>query len=349
MLNVQEYYNQNARTIFNYVEDLNDLSNLENLSDCIEGRERQSYKLVSFLEKKFDLIINRGSFQFKDDVFDNTAQILETSGLVYRDVLISSEIEKFDCGLLIAFSENGDQIFIFECQNNGYMIHDLSLNIPPSKLQNNSQLKNLNPQMIRISEKLPDKLNSPVDILRFTYGQAKSDLVWTLPIFSSSVFLGFLLSIGKNVGAQRWIFIFGFIGLLLSLAIKFVPHLFRITIITMLLATCLALLTPTFNTIITNQALPDRDLSLLLQICGILLFSAIARVGLIWSSNKSILLAQQGGAVRLQFAAMKKLLSLRFEFFDQFSFGDLQVRFISIDELRQQVKFLLILGLLKLS
>ena len=347
MLKVQEYYNQNASTIFNYVEDLNDLSNLENLSDCIEGRERQSYKLVSFLEKKFDLIINRGSFQFKDDVFDNTAQILETSGLVYRDVLISSEIEKFDCGLLIAFSENGDQIVIFEYQNNGYMIHDLSLNIPPSRLQTNSQLKNLNPQMIRISEKLPDKLDSPVDILRFTYGQAKSDLVWTLPIFSSSVFLGFLLSIGKNVGAQRWIFIFGFIGLLLSLAIKFVPHLFRITIITMLLATCLALLTPTFNTIITNQALPDRDLSLLLQICGILLFSAIARVGLIWSSNKSILLAQQGGAVRLQFAAMKKLLSLRFEFFDQFSFGDLQVRFISIDELRQQVKFLFDSGLVK--
>ena len=102
-----------------------------------------------------------------------------------------------------------------------------------------------------------------------------------------------------------------------------------------------------FNTIITNQALPDRDLSLLLQICGILLFSAIARVGLIWSSNKSILLAQQGGAVRLQFAAMKKLLSLRFEFFDQFSFGDLQVRFISIDELRQQVKFLFDSGLVK--
>ena len=128
----REESNQNARTIFNYVEDLNDLSNVENLSDCIEGRERQSYKLVSFLEKKFDLIINRGSFQFKDDVFDNTAQILETSGLVYRDVLISSEIEKFDCGLLIAFSENGDQIVIFEYQNNGYMIHDLSLNIPPS-------------------------------------------------------------------------------------------------------------------------------------------------------------------------------------------------------------------------
>ena len=65
MLKVQEHYNQNVSTIFNYVEDLNDLSNLENLSDCIEGRERQSYKLVSFLEKKFDAIINRGPFNSK--------------------------------------------------------------------------------------------------------------------------------------------------------------------------------------------------------------------------------------------------------------------------------------------
>ena len=46
----------------------------------------------------------------------------------------------------------------------------------------------------------------------------------------------------------------------------------------MSVATGLAMLTPTFNTITTNNALPDQDLGLLLQISLVMVAAGVTRV-----------------------------------------------------------------------
>jgi ATP-binding cassette subfamily B protein len=116
----------------------------------------------------------------------------------------------------------------------------------------------------------------------------------------------------------------------------------------MLMSTLLSLLTPTFNTVITNQALPDRDLGLLLQISLILLAAGVTRVCFEWVQSRAVQLSQQRGAARSQLAGMHRLLRLPVEFFRLRNVGDLQLRFGALDELRGEIQQLLEGGLLRL-
>ena len=109
------------------------------------------------------------------------------------------------------------------------------------------------------------------------------------------------------------------------------------------------LLTPTFNTVITNQALPDRDLGLLLQISLILLSAGVTRVCFEWIQSRAVQLSQQRGAARSQLAGMHRLLRLPAEFFRHRNVGDLQLRFGALDELRAEIQQLLEGGLLRLA
>jgi ATP-binding cassette subfamily B protein len=99
--------------------------------------------------------------------------------------------------------------------------------------------------------------------------------------------------------------------------------------------------------VITNQALPDRDLGLLIQIAGILIAAGLTRVALEWTQSRSLLLPQQQGAARSQLASIQRMLALPIGFFRTYSIGDLQLRFGALDRLREEIQSLLDGGLLK--
>jgi ATP-binding cassette subfamily B protein len=100
--------------------------------------------------------------------------------------------------------------------------------------------------------------------------------------------------------------------------------------------------------VITNQALPDRDLGLLLQISVILAAAGITRVCFEWVQSRAVQLSQQRGAARSQLAGMHRLLRLPAEFFRKRNVGDLQLRFGALEELRSEIQQLLEGGLLRL-
>ncbi|MCP4800093.1 MAG: ATP-binding cassette domain-containing protein [bacterium] len=211
----------------------------------------------------------------------------------------------------------------------------------------NQILDQLNPSMFSVNPGFREQDLTTIGLLRFAYGQPKNTETFIIGGLLMGLALGFLLSIGKDVGAARWIFGMGATGLIMGGTLGVLSGGFRIATAVMLIGTLLSLLTPTFNTIITNQALPDQDLGLLLQMAGILCIAGLTRVTIEWTQGRSLQLAQQRGAVRSQFAAMNRMLSLSTDFFRKYTFGDIQMRFGALEQLRNEIQTLLEGGLLK--
>ena len=124
--------------------------------------------------------------------------------------------------------------------------------------------------MISVNRSLSKKDLSTLGLLRFAFGESKDSTQYVISGLLIGLAVGFLLSIGRDIGASRWIFTLGASGVVLGTALGFVSQGFRSGIALMSVATGLAMLTPTFNTIITNNALPDQDLGLLLQILSLI-------------------------------------------------------------------------------
>ena len=177
--------------------------------------------------------------------------------------------------------------------------------------------------MIAISPALTKKDLSTLGLLQFSFGKPQNITRYIVTGLLIGLAVGFLLSIGRDVGASRWIFSLGATGTILGASLGFVSGGFRSGIAVMTIGTGLAMLTPSFNTIITNSALPDRDLGLLLQISLILVTAGVTRVALEWIQTRDVLLTQHNGAAKAQLAGMNRVLSLPTEFFRMRSIGDL--------------------------
>lgn len=281
-------------------------------------------------------------------------QLLDRTDLFAREVLIEPGDLQQDCGDLIGFVEDSNRangrpvVVVFQSTPQGYRIWIPSHMAEPRPMsQCLSLLDSLSPRMLAISPAFrPDDL-STVGLLRFAYGQPKQTTAFVIGGLLLGVALGFLLAIGREVGAARWIFGMGVTGLLTGTCLGLLSGGFRLGVAVMLLSTLLSLLTPTFNTVITNQALPDRDLGLLLQISLILVAAGITRICFEWVQSRAVLLSQQRGASRSQLAGMHRLLRLPTEFFRLRNVGDLQLRFGALDELRGEIQALLEGGLLR--
>ena len=276
-------------------------------------------------------------------------QLLEHNHLIGRDVLISGENLKSDCGDLIAFEEEGGEAILLKTTKRGYQILD------PRRMKSAKDinkcpeiLEQLSPRMVAINRSLSKKDLSTLGLLQFAFGQSKNFGQYAISGLLIGLSVGFLLSIGRDVGASRWIFTLGASGGLLGAALGCVSQGFRSGIALMSVATGLAMLTPTFNTIITNNALPDQDLGLLLQISLVLVAAGVTRVVLEWLQSRDVLLTQHQGAARVQLAGMYRLLSLPTEFFRVRSIGDLQLRFGAFEDIRQEIQTLAEGGLVRL-
>ena len=280
-------------------------------------------------------------------------QLLSRTDLFARDVLINPADLQQDCGDLIGFLETDTgkltDVVVLQSTAKGYRAWIPSQMSDPQPLETcRPSLKRLSPRMLSISPAFQSKDLSTLGLLRFAYGQPQQTTVFVIGGLLIGTAVGFLLAVGRDVGAARWIFGMGLTGLLTGTCLGLLSGGFRLGVGVMLMSTLLSLLTPTFNTVITNQALPDRDLGLLLQISLILMAAGVTRVCFEWVQSRAVQLSQQRGAARSQLAGMQRLLRLPVEFFRQRNVGDLQLRFAAIDELRGEIQRLLEGGLLRL-
>jgi ATP-binding cassette subfamily B protein len=128
------------------------------------------------------------------------------------------------------------------------------------------------------------------------------------------------------------------VGALLGFGLALLSDSFRWVLIAALLSTLLGLLVPTFNTLLTNQALPDKDVNLMVQMAALLLAAAFSDFCLRWSESRTLLTVQQRGGYRLQLAALHRLLRLPASFFHSYGAGELALRFGAIWRLQQEIQ-----------
>ena len=280
-------------------------------------------------------------------------QLLSRTDLFARDVLIEPADLNQDCGDLIGFldPEPGEQaeVILLRSTARGYQAWVPTQMSGAQPVDHCGRfLKKLSPRMLSVTPAFQPKDLTTIGLLRFAYGHPRHTTSFVIAGLLVGLAVGFLLAIGRDVGAVRWIFGMGLTGLLAGACLGLLSGGFRLGVGVMLLSTLLSLLTPTFNTVITNQALPDRDLGLLLQISMILLSAGVTRVCFEWVQSRAVQLSQQRGAARSQLAGMHRLLRLPTEFFRHRNVGDLQLRFGALDELRAEIQQLLEGGLLRL-
>lgn len=108
-------------------------------------------------------------------------------------------------------------------------------------------------------------------------------------------------------------------------------------IITGVVATLLGMVTPQATSILIDNAIPDSDRGLVMQI-GLALFAvAIGRSAFELAQGVLTLRVENAADAALQPAVWDKLLSLKPSFFRQYSSGDIQSRVMGVSQIRQQL------------
>lgn len=274
---------------------------------------------------------------------------LTGSGLLWREVLIDGQRLNWDGGDLIGIESDAPHqpvLLLSEC--NGYLLWKPAEMAGPVPFNGRCLRGSRLPErMLAIQPALPETgLNARV-LLRFSFGAATQPMPLLAACSILGLLLGFGLAIGQEGGAAQWIFGVGAAGLLLGISLVVLSNGFRLAVITSLMSTLLGFLLPSFNTILTNGALPNRDLGLVWQLGGVLLAAAMADVCLQWTQSLSLLAIQLRGAMRLQYGVFDRLLKLPTTFFQRFGAGELALRFDAISQLNDELQTLLSGGLLK--
>ena len=317
------YFNQSAKSEF-----LSCMQFITNDSDCLEPSADKTS------EYSFTHLIN----------------LLDANKFSSREVIINLNDLSYNCGVLLGFTEeDGAKLAALKFKHGAYWIwipDVMDTPKPLSVLQKNDDFI-LSPRMISVGEQFVDKDLSSLGLLRFAYGQPKSTVQYIIVGSLIGLILGFTFSIGREVGAARWMLALTFAGGIVGTSLGLLSGPLRTAAALMLAATSLSMLTPTFNTIITNQALPDRDLALLLQIGAILIIAGILRISIDWVQSREVLIAEQQAGQKSQAASIARLMSLPVEFFRKRNVGELQLRFSALDELRGEVQQLLDGGVFK--
>ena len=273
--------------------------------------------------------------------------LLERAELVGVPLRIEPADLRRDCGDLIYLGKGGPLLLLSEPR--GYWVRDPAAPGKPARRLGSTELDPAAApwRALGVSPSLVGKEISAATLLRFSFGPANHRAVMLITFTTLGLAIGFLLAIGNEVGAAQWIISLGGAGALLGLVLALLGNPLRPALITALLSTLLGLLIPTFNTLLTNQALPDHDLNLMLQMTALLLAAALADVGLRWSSSSTLITVQQRGGHRLQLAVLQRLLKLPLSFFHQYQAGDLSLRFDAIAKLQEEIRLLLSGGALQ--
>ncbi len=267
--------------------------------------------------------------------------LLDRAGLIAVPLQIEPADLRRDCGDLILLLEGGPLLLLSE--GNGYWLRDpASPERRPQRFRASHLGGNPPPwRALGISPALRGGNVSPLALVRFSYGPASHRALVLIASATLGLAIGFLLAIGKEVGAARWIAGLGGVGVLLGAGLALLSDPLRPALITALLSTLLGLLIPTFNTLLTNQALPDKDVNLMVQMAALLLAAALSDVGLRWTESRTLLTVQQRGAHRLQLAALHRLLQLPASFFQAYRAGELSLRYGAIGQIQNEIQSLI--------
>jgi ATP-binding cassette subfamily B protein len=281
------------------------------------------------------------------DPLDHGRALLEQAGLIALPLQIEPADLRCDCGDLILLRESGPLLLL--SQGDGYHLWDPAApERSPRRLRRRDLPRRGGPwPALGVSPGLGATPANPAALLRFSTGPARRQAAVFIAAVSLGLAIGFLLAIGKEVGAARWIAGLGGVGALLGIGLALLSDPLRPVLVTALLSTLLGLLVPTFNTLLTNQALPEKDGSLMLQMGAILLVAALADVGLRWSEASTLLTVQQRGGYRLQLAGLHRLLHLPASFFHRYRAGELSLRFGAIEQVQQEIQAILSGGALQ--
>jgi ATP-binding cassette subfamily B protein len=151
------------------------------------------------------------------DPRERLQQLLDRTELMSRDVLIDRADLQQDCGDLIGFLEPqpgvAPRIVVLQTTAKGYRAWLPECMVEPLPLQQcDSWLRGLSPRMLSICPAFQAKDLSTIGLLRFAYGQPTHVINFVLGGLLIGVSVGFLLAIGRDVGAARWIFGMGATG-----------------------------------------------------------------------------------------------------------------------------------------
>lgn len=281
------------------------------------------------------------------DPFDQLRALLERAGLIALPLQLEPADLRSDCGDLILLLERGPLLLL--SGSDGYRFRDPAHpDLPPRRLRRSALPRDQAPwRALGISPSLPVGDASPASLLRFSVGPARQQAAVLIAATSLGLVIGFLLAIGGEVGAARWIAGLGGLGALLGIGLALLSNPLRPALITALLSTLLGLLLPTFNTLLTNQALPEKDVPLMLQMGIILLVAALVDVGLRWTETSTLLTVQQRGGYRLQLGGLQRLLQLPSSFLQRYRAGELSLRFGAIDQAQREIQAILSGGALQ--
>lgn len=332
------------------LESLESTQSYSNYTDSVNNDNfTKISKCLCYLSGESKLIDIENNSKYDPSNSDNFIDLCNKYSLIPREIELSNDLFRNDCGDLILFLDNEESPPIaMKSFSQGYYILDPTASDIPFRIYDINDIKiqfSIHAYAIYPSFKKKDLTS--LGLLRFSYGDPVDTQKYILSGLLGGLLIGFILSIGKDVGASRWIFGMGLSGLFLGTTFGFLTGGFRVAVFMMFSSTILGLLVPTFNTLITNYALPERDFNILLQLSFILIFSGIVRISLEWTQNRFLQISQQKGSFKAQIASINRLLSLPIKFFKKYTFGDLQLRFFSIDELREEIKTLLEGGLIR--
>jgi len=275
------------------------------------------------------------------------AALLERAGLISRPLRLERSDLQRDCGDLVLLGEPGPLLLL--AGPRGYRVRDPAQpDQPPQPLHRQHLPASAGPlHALGVLPALQARDLSAQGLVRFSYGPASRRTAVLLLATGLGLALGFLLAVGREVGAARWIAGLGGLGALLGTGLALLSDPLRPALLTALLGSVLGLLLPTVNTLLTNQALPDRDASLMLQLGGLLLAAALADAGLRWTQARTLLTVQQRGGHRLELAALQRLLRLPLSFFQRYRAGELTLRFGAIAQVQAELQALLSGGTLQ--
>ena len=282
-----------------------------------------------------------------DDPNDRLLALLDRADLIAIPLALEPEDLRWDCGDLILFSHTGPLLLLAESR--GYQVRDPACpGLPPRPLRPADWRQTPPPwSALGVNPSLRAEDVSREGLVRFSYGPSRHRAVVLIAATTLGLAIGLLLAIGKEVGAARWIAGLGGVGALLGIGLALLSDSLRLALITALLSTLLGLLVPTFNTLLTNQALPDKDVNLMAQLAALLLAAALSDLGLRWSESRTLLTVQQRGGYRLQLAALHRLLRLPASFFQAYRAGELALRFGAIGQLQLEIQAILSGGALQ--
>jgi len=267
--------------------------------------------------------------------------LLDRADLIAVPLQLEARDLKHDCGDLILLGDRGPLLLLAE--PDGYWLRDPAAPTrAPRRLRRADLPHSSTPwPALGISPSLPTGVADPVGLARFSYGPARQQALVLITASVLGLAIGFLLAIGKDVGAARWIAGLGGVGALLGLALAWLSDPLRPALISALLSTLLGLLIPTFNTVLTNQALPEKDGALMAQMAALLVAAACADMGLRWSEASTLLSVEQRGGHRLQLAALRRLLQLPPSVLQRYRPAELALRFGAIGQVQQEIQAVL--------